>query len=183
MITALPGVSLAKRATARPAIRPPVAPPAIDDVAPAPRPAWSVQRRLRVLAVDERALVGAQIARMLPAHDVTSVISADAAVAALTALPLVDVILYSAAMPGLSGLAFADLLAVQQPSLRARLVFLFDRAPSAVMLDKLEHAGIRWVTKPLHYALLATAVDAAAGAPLATVPDLALSAPTLASAA
>ncbi|HET9622610.1 MAG TPA: response regulator [Kofleriaceae bacterium] len=124
----------------------------------APRPESPAAPRLRVLVVDDRALVGEQVARMLATHDVTRVDSAEAAVAAMKRAEQ-DAILYALALPGVSGFAFADLLAAQRPAMRRRLVLMLDHAPSRGVLGKVERTGVRWITKPLRYAPLVTAVS------------------------
>lgn len=151
---------MAKRAMAR--RRPPAR--VAERASVVARPAAYARQQRRVLVVDDRALVGEQVARMLTGHEVTRVTTADAATVALrraSERPY-DAILYSLGMPRLSGFAFANLLATQQPALRERLVFLLDQAPSSALLRNVERTGLRWITKPLHYVALATAVDFAA---------------------
>lgn len=164
---ARPGLALAKRAIARRRVAAPVAGHAERAPVVAARPVGYAPHRLRVLVVDDRALVGEQVARMLAGHDVTTVTSADGATAAVRRAGdrAYDAILYSIGMPRLSGFAFANLLASLQPGLRARLVFLLDQAPSAALLRNVERTGVRWITKPLRYAPLAMAVDFRATAP------------------
>ncbi len=158
MLAALPGI--ARRAMTKPAVRALVVSPAPTEVVVAPRPSWSASRRLRVLVVDDRPLIGEQVARMLIAHDVTRVTSAEAAVTRARQGGL-DAVVYALAMPGLSGFAFSELV----PAMRSRLVFLLDRTPSSGLLGKVARTGAQWITKPLHYAALATAVDFASAAP------------------
>jgi hypothetical protein len=136
---------------------PPARPEAAVAVAPRPAiPARYVCRRLQVLVVTPSPFVGAQIARMLSAHDVTVATSAQAA---LTRPP--DAIVYTAAMAARA----IDHVIDRVPALRSRMVCVLDRAPAPDELHTLAHAGVPWIAKPLRYAELATAVDLVAQAP------------------
>jgi CheY-like chemotaxis protein len=132
-------------------------PPALDMPAP-PLPERYRCLRWRVLVVTPRALMGHQIARMLQGHEVTiTTLPEDAVMQA----PENDVILYTLAMPGLSGFAFAE----QHPELRPCLVFMIESTTSPDLRRGLAVSGVPWVAKPPRYAELATAVDLAARMP------------------
>jgi CheY-like chemotaxis protein len=108
--------------------------------------------------VDRNALVGELVSRMLKAHDIATVRSEAAALAALALDPEVDAILCSLTAPEMSGLAFADALSERYPRLRPRLVFMLGAASTPALLARLALTGVPWIVKPLRYAPLVTQI-------------------------
>lgn len=142
--------------------REPTATLACDDEPAARRPERYAVHRHRILVVDSHALAGRAVARMLDDY-VTRTTSGEAALAALARDARYDAILYSLVMPGMSGFAFAAILAERYPALRPRLVFMVNETAVSQALHTL--TDVPWVAKPFQYAQLATAVDTAAQRP------------------
>ncbi len=91
---------------------------------PGPEPEALPPRR-RVMIIDDEALVGQSLQRMLArTHDVSVFASAHAALRALDEAEAPDVILCDLMMPELDGAGFWDALTARTPSLRGRVVFL-----------------------------------------------------------
>jgi len=117
-----------------------------------------VMERLRILIVDDEPLVGKMIARLMAGHEITTVTSGEAALAALAADDRFDVVLCDLVMPEMSGVKLAAEIAERHHHLKSRLIFL---AGGAVTLEAKQHlAGpdARWVTKPARYAQLASCI-------------------------
>src|SRR5690606_12328556 len=92
--------------------------PAVEEVAPVaeePRP----MRRLRVLAVDDDALVLLNTAMMLEdlGHDVVEAHSGDKALQLLESQPDFDLVITDQAMPRMTGMALAAEIAASRPGL------------------------------------------------------------------
>jgi CheY-like chemotaxis protein len=115
-------------------------------------------QRLRILVVDDNPLVGRTIARLLDAHEVTFATSGEAALTALALDHTLDVILCALIMPGMSGVAFAAAIAERYPALSRRMAFVIDGTSTPETRRLLALSDVRWVTKPIGYAQLATCV-------------------------
>ena len=88
-----------------------------------PKP--EVQRRGRVLIIDDDALIRTAISRALSGdHDLTSLESASAALDTIVAGTRYDVILCDLMMPAMTGIEFFERLRVLVPEQTERLVFL-----------------------------------------------------------
>ena len=97
--------------------------PAVVPVEPA-APAEPRGRRLRVLVIDDEALVGKSLVRLLGrSHDVEFCSSAVEALARGD-LPRFDVVLCDLMMPGLSGVDFYERVVKEWPQLEGRIGFL-----------------------------------------------------------
>jgi CheY-like chemotaxis protein len=107
-----------------------VCPPAAADEGAAPgggpRPgAEGPARRGRVVVIDDDALVGRSVARLLQgAHDVAVLTSAVAALAAVERGERWDAILCDLMMPELSGMDLEERLAQAAPDLVPRVIYL-----------------------------------------------------------
>jgi PAS domain S-box-containing protein len=81
--------------------------------------------RARILVVDDEAMVGRAVARILGAeHEVAAVTSGEAALAQLRAGPGFDLVLCDLMMPGLSGMDLFERVSQAAPAAAARFVFL-----------------------------------------------------------
>jgi CheY-like chemotaxis protein len=136
------------------------------EAAQASLPARYVVKPLRILVVDDNELVGSTVARLLEVHDVTTATSSEAALSALALDAGFDAILYSLAMPGMSGVKFAATLAERHPALRPRVAFLVNGSSTPETIRLLSLSDIPWVTKPLRYAQLAICVSTVAPQPI-----------------
>jgi CheY-like chemotaxis protein len=100
----------------------PAAPP--RPAAPSPAPAASPARRGRVLVVDDEALVGKSLGRLLAAHEVTVLTSPLEALRRAESGERWDVVLCDLMMPELSGMDLEEKLAKVAPELVARTIYL-----------------------------------------------------------
>ena len=81
--------------------------------------------RARILVVDDEALVGRAVARILGAeHEVAAVTSGEAALAQLQAGPAFDLVLCDLMMPCLTGMDLFERVRQADPAAAARFVFL-----------------------------------------------------------
>jgi len=117
-----------------------------------------VKERLRILIIDDEPLVGRMIARLMQAHEVITVTSGDAALAALADDDKLDVVLCDLIMPELSGVKLAEAIAERHPHLRSRMIFLAGGAVSPEAKQLIAGPDARWITKPARYAQLASCV-------------------------
>ena len=105
----------------------------------------------RVLVVDDEPAVGLAVRRVLKDHDVTVVTSAQEALSRIEAGQDFDVILSDLMMPGMSGMDLYGVLARQNPTLAARVVFVTGGAftPEAnAFLDRIANERME---KPFHF--------------------------------
>jgi CheY-like chemotaxis protein len=143
---------------------PPAGPPARAERETQLAERYRVQR-LRILVVDDNAVVGDTISRLLEAHEVTTAASAEAALSALAYDPGFDAILYALMMPGMPGVAFAAAIADRHPALRPRMAFLINGSSTPETFRLLALSNVPWVTKPIRYAQLATCISEIAAQP------------------
>lgn len=113
----------------------------VDATTPAAMPA-------RVLVVDDEALIGRALARILAKEEVVTVEDARKALALLEQAPAFDVVLCDLMMPGLSGPEFYRAACRGRPELEARFVFMTGGAFTEVGNDFLEGMGGRVLYKP-----------------------------------
>jgi PAS domain S-box-containing protein len=126
------------------AVRPAAAPP----VAPA------IGRRLRILAIDDEAEIGAALQRMLGRdHDLTFVTQAAAALALIDA-DAFDLVLCDVMMPDLTGIQFLARLTAAHPALAHRVVFMTGGAFSPGARELLDRTTNARVDKPFDGAAL-----------------------------
>jgi CheY-like chemotaxis protein len=84
-----------------------------------------VDRRLRVLVVDDEPMIGSTLKRVLaPAHDVTAVTSGEAAIAAIRGGGDYDVVICDVMMPVLSGVDVYEAVLATHPATAERFVFI-----------------------------------------------------------
>ena len=141
--------------------RKPAGEPALAAGAPAPATPSVLPSvaRLRILIVDDEPRVGEMIARLMTAHEITTVTSGEAALATLALDDQFDAILCDLIMPGMSGLELADAVAERHQGVRARMVFLASYPSTPATRQFLTSSEARWLTKPVRYAQLATCVS------------------------
>ena len=124
-----------------------------------PPPGQHPISRLRILIIDDEPQVGRMIARLMHAHEVTTVTSGEAALATLATDDRFDAILCDLIMPEMSGVKLAAAIADRHGGLRSRLAFLAGRNVSPDAKRLLTGGVTRWVTKPVRYAQLASCVS------------------------
>ena len=126
----LPPAPTAVRSTAPPAIPPPI------------------ERRLRILAIDDEAEIGAALQRTLGRdHDLTFVTQAAAALAVIAGGAF-DIVLCDVMMPDMTGIQFLTRLAEVHPALAPRVVFMTGGAFSPGSRELLERMTNARVDKP-----------------------------------
>jgi len=160
--SAAPVVSAARATSAAPVASAARDHRAVGDAARAhgtPPPGQHPIARLRILIVDDEPLVGRMIARLMHAHEVTTVTSGEAALATLAADDRFDAILCDLIMPEMSGVKLAAVIADRHGELRSRMAFLAGRNVSPDAKRMLASGDTRWVTKPVQYAQLAICVS------------------------
>ncbi|MEZ4339018.1 MAG: ATP-binding protein [Sandaracinaceae bacterium] len=126
------------------------------------RAAPEVAEPLRILIVDDEALVARSIARMFRDHQVEVHEDPHRALAAIEAGPRPDVILCDLMMPVLSGAAFRDAVAAIDPTLAARIVVITGGAYTEEGRAFLA-SGVPVVEKPVDIARLRATIDALTG--------------------
>ncbi len=108
-----------------------------------------VGRRARVLVIDDDALLGALVAKMLRReHDVAVATSAGEALEGIGAGERFDLILCDLMMPGATGVDFHERLAPLAPEQLAGVVYMTGGAFSTRSKEFLAQASIRWIEKP-----------------------------------
>jgi CheY-like chemotaxis protein/anti-sigma regulatory factor (Ser/Thr protein kinase) len=119
---------------------------------------------LRVLVVDDEALIGRALARILSKEEVVTIEDARKALALLEQAPAFDVVLCDLMMPGLSGAEFYRAACRARPELEERFVFMTGGAFTDVGNDFLESMGGRVLYKPFDPARVISCVhDVASG--------------------
>ncbi len=116
--------------------------------------------RARVLVVDDDEMIGMIVHRVLKAHHVTAVTSAQDALAHIASGERFDAVLCDLMMPGMTGLEFHRILCEQYPDQASAVIFLtggaFDNAAGAY-LAAIPNAQL---TKPFDAVTLRAQVDA-----------------------
>ncbi len=105
-------------------------------------------RRGSVLVVDDDAAVGISLGRVLGAHDVTIVTTANDALELVASGKDYDVILSDLMMPDVSGMDFYDELSRRNPSLAERVVFVTGGAFTTVAEAFLDRVTNERIEKP-----------------------------------
>jgi PAS domain S-box-containing protein len=103
-------------------VRLPAASPPVEISAPLAKP--GAARRHSVLVIDDEPQVGTLLTRVLPEHAITAETSARAALLRLGRGERFDHILCDLMMPDLTGMDFYDALALIDPSLQRRVIFI-----------------------------------------------------------
>lgn len=114
-------------------------------------------RRPTVLIVDDEAMLARGLARALASYCevVTATSAEEALVCVRSATPRIDAIVCDLMMPGISGMELADRLAVTDPSLRARTLFMTGGAVTPAAIEFLDRPDVRFIHKPIGAAQLA----------------------------
>jgi CheY-like chemotaxis protein len=105
-------------------------------------------RPVRVLVIDEGALVGAELARSLSDHDVVAVECGENALALLGAGMRFDLILCDARLGGMSGAMLLASLRADHPTQADRVVFMTDRSASPIVDRLLDGVSNLCVERP-----------------------------------
>ena len=131
-----------------------------ESVHAAPRSGRS--RRARLLVIDDEAMIGNMLKRILaPAHDVEAVTSPDAALARLAAGERFDLILCDLMMPERSGMDVHAALSRSAPEQARRMLFLTAGAFSAAAATFIAEHTHLIVNKPFQLRDLSRRIDAA----------------------
>ena len=145
----------------------PATPAAPAGAAPAPAPG----RRGRVLLVDDDALVGRAVARMLaPGHEVVTRTSARAALEVLAADRAFDAVLCDLMMPEMSGMELHERLVELAPELARRTIFLTGGAFTPAAAEFLQRVPNLRLEKPVERKVLCETVDRVVDSAPAVVP-------------
>jgi CheY-like chemotaxis protein len=102
----------------------------------------------RVLVVEDRGLVGAELAEVLLDHEVVAVGCGEDALELLASGKTFDLILSDVLMPGMNGIAFLGSLVERFPSQAERLVFMVDRMVSPVVSHLLSGVSSLCLERP-----------------------------------
>ena len=114
----------------------------------------------RILVIDDEAMVGLMIQRMLsPAHQVTAQLSARSALALVKNGERYDVIITDLHMPDGDGIWLRAELARVDPGAPRRMLFLTGGAGSAEAQEFLDQPGVRWLEKPFRSADLLARIE------------------------
>lgn len=123
----------------------------------------ATQTAWRVLVVDDDALVGRLILRILKPLPVTFAQSPAGALARIIAGARFEAIVCDVNMPGMSGTEFQEAVVRIAPHLAGRFVFITGGAPGPELEACLGRTGEKLVQKPFEPEGLRTAVAQAAG--------------------
>ncbi len=127
--------------------------------APPPSSPPPAAKHGRVLVVDDEAMVGKSLARLLSAHEVTVLTSAAEALKRATAGERWDVVLCDLMMPEMSGMELEERLSAVAPDLVARIVYMTGGAFTDRSREFLA-AGRPHLEKPVEPAVLRARVAA-----------------------
>jgi CheY-like chemotaxis protein len=113
----------------------------------------------RVLVVDDDALIGSAIRRVLPPEqEVVMELDGRVALDRVRRGEAFDLVLCDLVMPGMSGLEFHDALALASPILAARTLFMSGSQLDAATRERIARSGAACLAKPFAPALLREAV-------------------------
>src|ERR1700722_3748756 len=113
------------------------------------------ERRVRVLVIDDDALLGRLVGRMIGReHDVTVATNAREALDKIGAGDRFDLILCDLMMPGFTGVDFHERLGAMAPEQLLHVVYMTGGAFSPSTRAFLEQASIRHLEKPFGLAVL-----------------------------
>lgn len=126
---------------------------------PPPSPLPPAAKHGRVLVVDDEAMVGKSLARLLSAHEVTVLTSAAEALKRATAGERWDVVLCDLMMPEMSGMELEEKLTTAAPDLVSRIVYMTGGAFTDRSREFLA-AGRPHLEKPVEPAVLRARVAA-----------------------
>jgi PAS domain S-box-containing protein len=104
--------------------------------------------RARILVIDDEALIGSTIRRLLGAHEVVTLTDPHEALTRLESGETFDLVLCDLMMPGLSGMELHATLATSHPELARRLVFMTGGAFTDRSRQFLERVGGPQLSKP-----------------------------------
>jgi PAS domain S-box-containing protein len=145
--TPTPGVAPAAAATAR---LTPASPPLPPLPPPIVEPAVGVRSRLKLLVVDDEPLVGRSLQRILSReHDVEITDRARGALDRIAGGERFDAVLCDLMMPDVSGMAFYDEVAILDPDLQGRIVFVTGGAFTEAARDFLDRVQNLRLEKPV----------------------------------
>jgi DNA-binding NtrC family response regulator len=103
----------------------------------------------RVLIVDDQALVGRELAKNLPDHEIVAVECGEDALAVIGAGQHFDLILCDVIMQGMNGTAVLGFLENEHPTQAERLVFMADRMVSPIVQYLLDGVPNLCLERPL----------------------------------
>jgi len=104
--------------------------------------------RFRILVVDDEALVGRAVRRVLSDQDVTCLTSAREALELLCGGEAFQLVLCDLMMPDMTGPEFREALLARLPQMNGRLIFITGGAFTPEMERFLEESGSPHVLKP-----------------------------------
>ncbi len=113
-----------------------------------PTPRAGVERRGRVMVVDDEPVIGVILRRILVGHDVTAFTTVEEALAELASGKRFDVIFSDLMMPQRTGMDFYRELTRLAPDDAARVVFVTGGAFTKAASEFLEGVGNERVEKP-----------------------------------
>lgn len=115
----------------------------------------------RVLVVDDDALVGEALRRVLSQFEIVFAQSVSGALGRIQAGSRFDAVICDYSMPGMSGIQFLEELAKTDPQLARRGILLTGYSATPEVRDFVERTGTRCLGKPFDVKELRTAVSAA----------------------
>ena len=125
---------------------------------PSPATERPIEDKLKILIVDDDALVARSIARILRTHRVTIETDPISALERAVNDLGTDVIVCDLTMPGMNGMQFYEELGVRAPALQRRVVFLTGGALSLEVETFLEEVANPQLDKPVDVAELQAVV-------------------------
>jgi CheY-like chemotaxis protein len=115
--------------------------------------------RARILAVDDEPMIGRVIKHALPAHDVTNISSAVAALAKIRGGERYDLIICDLMMPQMTGMDFHAALKSEAPDQASRMIFLTGGAFTPHAHEFLDNVGAPRMDKPFEINAMRALVD------------------------
>lgn len=128
---------------------------------PQERPWVAARRRGKILLVDDEAVLGATVQRMLaPAHDVVCLTSARDALERILQGERFDIVLCDLMMPDVTGMDLHLALSQQAPDQAEKMAFMTGGAFTSRAHDFLDRAGTPCIEKPFNSESLLSFVNA-----------------------